>query len=96
MGAPEGKIQKFLREEFKKRGALVRKIAYEGVRGCPDLLVAYNGQIHLVEVKKAESVLPDDHQLREHARLLKRQIKVHTVGSERQALALVALICGTD
>ena len=93
---PEGKIQKFLREEFKKRGALVRKIAYEGVRGCPDLLVAYNGQIHLVEVKKAENVLPDDHQQREHVRLAKRRIKVHTVGSEQQALALVALICGTD
>lgn len=93
---PEGKIQKFLREEFTKRGALVRKIAYEGVRGCPDLLVAYNGQIHLVEVKKAENVSPEAHQQREHARLLKRGIKVYIVGSERQALALVALICGTD
>lgn len=93
---PEGKIQKLLRDEFTKRGALVRKIAYEGVRGCPDLLVAYNGQIHLVEVKKAENVLPDAHQQREHARLLKRRVKVHTIGSELQALALVALICGTD
>lgn len=93
---PEGKIQKFLREEFTKRGALVRKIAYEGVRGCPDLLIAYNGQIHLVEVKKAENVLPDDHQQREHRRLLKRGVKVHIAGSERQARALVALICGTD
>lgn len=96
MATPEGRIQKFLRDELTKRGALVRKIAYEGVRGCPDLLVAYNGQIHLVEVKKAENVLPGDHQQREHVRLAKRRIKVHIIGSERQALALVALICGTD
>lgn len=93
---PEGFIQKFLREEFTKRGALVRKISYEGIRGCPDLLVAYNGQIHLVEVKKAENVLPGDHQQREHVRLAKRRIKVHIIGSERQARALVALICGKD
>ena len=35
---PEGKIQTYAQEQLKKRGCLVRKISYEGRRGCPDLL----------------------------------------------------------
>ncbi|EJW5798205.1 hypothetical protein OCJ83_004419 [Salmonella enterica] len=36
---PEGVIQAYGMTELKKRGCLVRKIGYEGRRGCPDLLV---------------------------------------------------------
>lgn len=36
---PEGIIQTYAQEQLKKRGCLVRKISYEGRRGCPDLLV---------------------------------------------------------
>ena len=36
---PEGNIQTYAQEQLKKRGCLVRKISYEGRRGCPDLLV---------------------------------------------------------
>lgn len=36
---PEGIIQTYAQEQLKKHGCLVRKIAYEGRRGCPDLLV---------------------------------------------------------
>lgn len=36
---PEGIIQTYVQEQLKKRGCLVRKISYEGRRGCPDLLV---------------------------------------------------------
>ena len=36
---PEGKIQVYGMAELKKRGCLVRKIGYEGRRGCPDHLV---------------------------------------------------------
>lgn len=39
MTTPEGKIQTYAQEQLKKRGCLVRKISYEGRRGCPDLLV---------------------------------------------------------
>lgn len=90
---PEGKIQKFLREEFTKRGGLVRKISYEGRRGCVDLLVAINAQILLVEVKKDEATKPDAHQQREHVRLAKRGVLVYVIGSERQAATVVAKIC---
>lgn len=36
---PEGVIQAYGMAELKKRGCLVRKIAYEMRRGCPDHLV---------------------------------------------------------
>lgn len=36
---PEGIVQTYAQEQLKKRGCLVRKISYEGRRGCPDLLV---------------------------------------------------------
>lgn len=39
MTTPEGAIQKYGQEQLKKRGCLVRKISYEGRRGCPDHLV---------------------------------------------------------
>ena len=39
MTTPEGIIQTYAQEQLKKRGCLVRKINYEGRRGCPDLLV---------------------------------------------------------
>ena len=39
MTTPEGIIQTYAQEQLKKRGCLVRKISYEGRRGCPDLLV---------------------------------------------------------
>ena len=36
---PEGEIQAYGAEQLKKHGCLVRKISYEGRRGCPDQLV---------------------------------------------------------
>lgn len=36
---PEGKIQYYAMAKLKAKGCLVRKISYEGRRGCPDLLV---------------------------------------------------------
>ena len=36
---PEGIIQTYAQEQLKNHGCLVRKISYEGRRGCPDLLV---------------------------------------------------------
>lgn len=96
MSTPEGKIQEFIIAEFTKRGGLVRKIGYEGRRGCADLLVAISGRLLLVEVKKDEATKPDAHQQREHERLRKRDIPVYIIGSERQASALVAKICAMN
>lgn len=39
----EGEVQTYAQEQLKKRGCLVRKISYEGRRGCPDLLVLVPG-----------------------------------------------------
>lgn len=36
---PEGEVQAYGAEQLKKHGCLVRKISYEGRRGCPDQLV---------------------------------------------------------
>lgn len=36
---PEGKIQYYAMAKLKAKGCLVRKISYEGRRGCPDLIV---------------------------------------------------------
>lgn len=43
---PEGIVQAYAQEQLKKRGCLVRKISYEGRRGCPDLLVLVPERSH--------------------------------------------------
>lgn len=50
---PEGIIQTYAQEQLKKRGCLVRKISYEGRRGCPDLLV-------LVPMRPVNGVWPKE------------------------------------
>lgn len=88
---PEGRIQAYAMAEFKKLGALVRKIRYEGRNGCPDLLVLLPGGLVLfVEVKKDERTRPDPHQLREHERMRQRGANVAVVGSIEQVDELVA------
>lgn len=93
MTTPEGKVQSFCMAEFTKRGALVRKIAYEGRRGCPDLLVVFRGLVFFIEVKKDESTKPEEHQLREHLRLHEHGASVFVIGSTAQVTELVADIC---
>ncbi|QEG06984.1 endonuclease [Escherichia phage Snoke] len=88
---PEGKIQKYAKEQFEALGGLVRKIVYEGRNGAPDLLVILPGSvIWFVEVKKDENTKPDPHQLREHERMRKRGANVFVVGSFKQVDDLIA------
>lgn len=96
MTTPEGIIQTYAQEQLKKRGCLVRKISYEGRRGCPDLLVlvpriwhkyAYlrvNPRIIFIEIKKDEQTKPDPHQQREHERMRVVGADVRTIGSKAQ------------
>lgn len=97
---PEGIIQTYAQEQLKKRGCLVRKIAYEGRRGCPDLLVLIperdgpfwsyiSAQVLFLEIKKDEQTKPDLHQQREHERMRAVGADVRTVGSKVQVDALV-------
>lgn len=100
---PEGKIQAYATAKLKKRGCLVRKISYEGRRGCPDLLVLvpeYVGKsrygeddkdprVLFLEIKKDEQTEAAAHQERERKRMLKRGADVRTIGSKAQVDALV-------
>ena len=91
MSTPEGKIQKYAKEQFEAIGGLVRKMAFEGRRAATDLLVILPGGIvWFVEVKKDENTKPDPHQLREHERMRKRGANVFVVGSFKQVDGLIA------
>lgn len=102
MTTPEGLVQKYCMEQLKKRGCLVRKISYEGRRGCPDLLVLVPSQWFwsddlkpidaktlFLEIKKDEQTKPDLHQQREHERMIAVGADVRTVGSKAQIDELV-------
>ena len=43
----EGEVQAYGTEQLKKHGCLVRKISYEGRRGCPDQLVLVPERQHV-------------------------------------------------
>lgn len=102
---PEGIVQTYAQEQLKKRGCLVRKIAYEGRRGCPDLLVLVPTHIYqydldgwpvfqdastiFLEIKKDEQTEAAAHQERERMRMLKRGADVRVIGSKAQVDELV-------
>lgn len=101
MTTPEGLVQKYCMEQLKKRGCLVRKISYEGRRGCPDLLVLIPGvgaigfnfyrdpKTMFLEIKKDEQTKPDPHQQREHERMRAVGADVRTIGSKAQVDTLI-------
>ncbi|ELP9742247.1 hypothetical protein R2C28_004535 [Salmonella enterica] len=98
---PEGKIQAYGMTELKKRGCLVRKIGYEGRRGCPDHLVlvpvrpdegyglTLASKIMFIEYKATEDTQPEEHQLREHQRIRQHGGDVRVIGSKAQVDALI-------
>lgn len=99
---PEGVIQAYGMAELKKRGCLVRKIAYEMRRGCPDHLVLVPERLDydipgwlrrpktlFIEYKATEDTQPEEHQLREHARMRAVGADVRVIGSKRQVDELV-------
>lgn len=102
---PEGEVQAYGAEQLKKHGCLVRKISYEGRRGCPDQLVLVPARVVIkalrgmdgeapekvvfIEYKKAENIQPDPHQVRERVRMQKRGADVRVIGSRQQVDALI-------
>lgn len=93
---PEGIIQTYAQEQLKKHGCLVRKISYEGRRGCPDLLVLVPvrqpdlwSETLFLEIKRDEQTKPDPHQQREHERMRAVGADVRTVSSKAQVDELV-------
>jgi hypothetical protein len=103
MTTPEGAVQKYGQEQLKKRGCLVRKISYEGRRGCPDHLVLvpyrelvwsggvekYKPCVIFVEYKRDETTEPDPHQVREHERIRQHGGDVRVIGSRQQVDELI-------
>lgn len=100
MTTPEGAIQKYGQDQLKKRGCLVRKISYEGRRGCPDMLVLVPARGNwwtnwavaktlFIEFKKDENTEPEPHQLREHARMAAVGADVRVIGSKHQIDSLI-------
>lgn len=97
MTTPEGAVQKYGQEQLKKRGCLVRKISYEGRRGCPDhlVLVPKRGYfkpefVLFIEYKRDENTEPEPHQLREHERMRAVGADVRVIGTRQQVDELVA------
>lgn len=87
---PEGKVQAHLQRRFKAIGGLVRKISYEGRRGCPDLFIVLpGGVVVMVEVKKPGGI-PEPHQTREIVRLRQRGVPVYVIDTIEDADKLVA------
>lgn len=98
---PEGEVQAYGAEQLKKHGCLVRKINYEGRRGCPDQLVLVPTQFDeywhrfneprtiFIEYKKAENIEPEPHQLREHERMRAVGADVRVIGSKEQVDSLI-------
>jgi hypothetical protein len=107
---PEGIIQAYGMAELKKRGCLVRKIGYEMRRGCPDHLVLVPERLNydvagwpyskpkvvFIEYKATEDTQPEEHQLREHARMRAVGADVRVIGSKRQVDELVKELFPND
>ncbi len=105
---PEGVIQAYGMAELKKRGCLVRKIGYEGRRGCPDHLVLvpafldedadyyHDSRVIFIEYKATEDTKPEEHQLREHERIRQHGGDVRVIGSKAQVDALVVELFPCD
>lgn len=97
---PEGEVQEYGRKQLTAKGCLVRKISYEGRRGCPDQLVLvpqrdgpffsyYSEQVIFIEYKKSEDIEPEEHQLKEHKRMRKRGADVRVIGSKAEVDELI-------
>lgn len=98
---PEGEIVAYGRKRLVEKGCLVRKISYEGRRGCPDQLVLVPGkdwpkydlysrpEVLFIEYKKDENTEPETHQLREHERMRAVGADVRVIGSKNEVDALV-------
>lgn len=92
---PEGKVQKAIMLAVKAAGGFVRKMAWEGRVGAPDLIIIINGTVTFVEVKRPGEK-PRATQVLEHRRMRKRGADVRVVDNEKDGLKLVAELVAVD
>lgn len=100
---PEGRVVEYAKKRLKEKGCLVRKMAYEGRRGAPDMLVLvpfresvwaggvekFRPKVLFIEFKKDETTEPAPHQLAEHRRMRAVGSDVRVIGSTEQVDALI-------
>lgn len=99
---PEGRVVEYAKKRLKEKGCLVRKMAYEGRRGAPDMLVLVPAKpiplswgrlgaprVIFIEFKKDETTEPEPHQLAEHRRMRAAGADVRIIGSTEQVDALL-------
>lgn len=75
----ESDVEKYLVEKVKLEGGEIRKVKWIGRRGAPDRVVFLAG-VHFVELK-APGKKPEDHQIREHKRMLRHGVYVWVIDS---------------
>lgn len=73
----ERDVEKYLIEKVKAQGGEIRKVKWIGRRGAPDRVV-FLGGAHFVELKKPGET-PEDHQTREHKRMLRHGVYVWVI-----------------
>jgi hypothetical protein len=47
----EATLQRYMRSKCKTHSVFWRKMKFEGQHGCPDVMIAYEGQVMFVELK---------------------------------------------
>ena len=94
MGAPEAKVENYLRKRVKAERGQIRKLAWLGRRGAPDDLVWWPGpRFAFVECKAPGGAL-STLQEREISRLKEDGFKVYVVYSYEDVEAMIAEVKG--
>ena len=94
MGAPERKVEDYLRKRVKETGGMVRKIKWIGRRGAADNLVSYTfPAVALVECKAAgKDVDPRSQQARDLRRMREAGWPVYVVSSHEEVDAMIGKV----
>lgn len=88
MGVRENKVERYLRDRFRKAGGGTRKWVSPGRDGVPDQIAVLHGTVIMVEVKTVDGKLSSV-QTREQRRLRDLGLIVTTVYGERGVDALM-------
>lgn len=96
MGAPEARIENYLRRRVREEGGLIRKVRWIGRRGAADNIVVWEyPRFAYVECKaEGEEVDWDSLQGREITRLRSLGYPVYVVNSKPAVDAMIAEVKG--
>lgn len=91
MGAPEAKIEGYLRRRVKETNGMIRKLRWLGRRGAADNLVSYTfPAVALVECKaEGKDVDPRSQQARDLRRMREAGWPVYVVSSREEVDAMI-------